>query len=68
MKTNFSKGTSWQDVENLLCQLEKSDEELERILPWFYEHVKCFKQVKEGLYIPTTSPRRMRASLQIKSP
>ena len=49
MKTNYSKGTSWQDVENLLCQLEKSDEELERILPWFYEHVKCFKQVKEGL-------------------
>ncbi|CAB3998257.1 Hypothetical predicted protein [Paramuricea clavata] len=47
MKTNYSKGTSWHDVENLLCQLEKSDQELERILPWFYEHVKCFKQVKE---------------------
>jgi hypothetical protein len=49
MKTNYSKGTSWYDVENLLCKfstcyaLEKSDQELERILPWFYEHVKCFK-------------------------
>ncbi|XP_028397213.1 uncharacterized protein LOC114521022 [Dendronephthya gigantea] len=47
MKTSYSKRTTWEDVENLLCQLEKSDEELERILPWFYEHVKCFKQVKE---------------------
>ena len=55
MKVNYSKGTSWQDVENLLCKLEKSDEELERILPWFYEHVKCFKQVKEGLLILATS-------------
>ena len=55
MKMNYSKGTSWQDVENLLCKLEKSDEELERILPWFYEHVKCFKQVKEGLLILATS-------------
>ena len=55
MKMNYSKGTSWQDVENLLCQLENSDEESERILAWFYEHVKCFKQVKEGLLILTTS-------------
>ena len=66
MKVNYSKGTSWQDVENLLCKLEKSDEELERILPWFYEHVKCFKQVKEGLLILATSHNTDGSSKYVK--
>lgn len=55
-----SKGIQWKDVQNMLCHLKKSDEEIESYLPWFYENVKCFKEVHKGSFnVFTVKERRL---------
>ena len=41
----------WEDVKDALFKTDKTDEDIERLLPWFYENVKCVNQVKEGLLV-----------------
>ena len=45
----------WPEVESLLLKRDKNDDEIEKILPWLFETVKCFHQIRQGWFVVCVS-------------